>query len=183
MSKYRLRREDTGTEIIRDCNASALAPYRIGTGPIEPGARFRRKSKLDGKAFVEVLVSVQHKSVNTDYAGISHHATWPMTSYSMGVGADHIDEAKKADAAAGLKGVDYDPNTGDAIFADQSSHQRYCEAHGFFDRNGGYRSPKKRDERERDNSGLPQLAEKAPCGNAPIFLDEMLEQMQNQGQR
>ncbi len=157
MSKYQLRNVLTGAIHTVDCPEASLEERQIGTGPIEPGARFRRKSKLDGRIIVEELIGVAHKPVG-DYAGISKHATWHAhKSDAMGINPVQRRDAMKADEELGVK-IDYDEKTGEAIFTSPGQYRRYCEAHGFFDRNGGYASPKKRDEREREILGLPQLA-------------------------
>lgn len=79
-------------------------------------------------------------------------ATWPMQSYSAGVTPDQIPEALAADRRMGVA-IDYDAKTGDAIFTSPAQRKRYCEAHGLFDRNGGYGDPQQNKNRFNPREG------------------------------
>lgn len=156
MAKYTMRRDDSGTEYTLDTDEHYLRQRLIGDGPVKPGSQFRFRSKLDDSTWTETLVSVEKKKPNLDYAGCSRHSTWPMKSDAMGINPDQYEEQMAADEQLGVK-IGYDRKTGEAIFSSAGQYKRYCEAHGFFDRNSGYGGPKRRDQRERDNLGLPQL--------------------------
>lgn len=169
MPKYTLRRDDSGTEYTRECDEHFLLKRKIGKGVVRAGDRFRMKSLIDGTSHTETLLRIGVRPVDTSYAGCSAHATWPMKSDAMGINPDQRLAHMKADEDLGVK-IDYDEKTGEAIFADRRQYQRYCEAHGFFDRNAGHMSPKRRDPRERENLGLPQLAE---TERAPTIFDDL----------
>jgi len=68
---------------------------------------------------------------------------WPMKSWAMSVNPNYIKEAMAKDQRLGVK-AEYDKRTGDAIFTSPRHRKEYCEAHGFFDRNGGYSDPRRR---------------------------------------
>ena len=69
-----------------------------------------------------------------------------MKSYSAGINPKQISAAMEADRRMGVP-IDYDPKTGDAIFTSPGQRQRYCEAHGIYDLNGGYSDPQQNKER------------------------------------
>lgn len=170
MPKYRLRRR-SGSEFTLECHEDLLRKRRVrGRGPINVGDRFRFDGKLDEPHFTAELVSLKVKVVP------SVLATWGrgFRSDAMGINPDQRMEAVAADQAQGLRGVDYDEKTGEAIFSSRGAYKRYCEAHGFFDRNSGYSGAKKRDSREREILGLPQLVQPEPGAgiNAPIFVND-----------
>jgi len=67
---------------------------------------------------------------------------WPLYSDAAGVNPDQIPEAV---AEARRCGVPTDfTSDGCAIFTDPAHRRRYCEAHGLYDRNGGYGDPQRR---------------------------------------
>jgi len=63
-----------------------------------------------------------------------------MKSDAMGVNPLQIPEAMAADAAKGVQ-VEYDPESGEAIYNDPAQRKAHCEANGMADRNGGYSDP------------------------------------------
>lgn len=66
---------------------------------------------------------------------------WPMYCDASGVNPDQIPEAI---AHAKSLGVSCDfTKDGRAIFTSPGHRKRYLEAHGFFDRNGGYGDPQR----------------------------------------
>jgi len=65
---------------------------------------------------------------------------WPMKSDATGVNPDQIPEAMAADASRGVR-VEYDRDTGAAVYNDASERKRHCESLGIVDRNGGYGDP------------------------------------------
>ena len=69
-------------------------------------------------------------------------SNYPMKSDAMGVNPVQIPEAMAADNRLGIR-IHYDPNTGQATYADKIQRKKHCEAHGFFDRNGGYSDPQR----------------------------------------
>jgi hypothetical protein len=72
--------------------------------------------------------------------GVLHvFGTWPMTSYALGVSSEEVPEMKQFDALHGVP-TEYTPD-GDPIFTSKSHRAAYCRAHGYFDRNAGYRDP------------------------------------------
>jgi hypothetical protein len=166
MSKYRLKNVETGNEHVVDCNRAQLETRVIGGGPAEVGARVRSVSRLDGSEVIHEIVGVAATPIST-------FATWDrgFRDDQMGINPDDRIETLQADEAMGLTGVDYDPETGEAIFSCPSAYKRYCEAHGFGSKNAGYSSPKMRDEREREIMHLPQLPETAQPDNQMIFMD------------
>jgi len=153
--KYRMRTPE-GQEYTLECNPAVLLEKRVqGDGPLRIGETFRRLSKLDGTIIHDTLVGL----VVTVPLGVL--STWcrGFRSDAMGINPVQRLDALREDARLGIGGVDYDEKTGQAIFSSPGVYKRYCEAHGFYDRNGGYGSPQKRDPREREIRGLPQMAE------------------------
>lgn len=72
--------------------------------------------------------------------GVPHFAgTWPMTSYAAGICPDEIPKFRKFDKEKGVQ-TEYTPD-GDPIFTSAKHRRKYCEAHGLYDRNGGYSDP------------------------------------------
>lgn len=69
-------------------------------------------------------------------------ANWPMTSVAMGVSPRQIAKARAAAAQAGVP-TDFNAD-GDAIFTSAAHRKQYCEAMGFYDRNGGYGDPQRK---------------------------------------
>lgn len=87
------------------------------------------------------------------FFGNAHRAAcWPLVSDAMAV---HPSQAKEAHALAQKLGVPTDfTKAGQPIFSDANHRKRFCEAHGFYDRNGGYSDPQRR------NRDRPQMSEK-----------------------
>ena len=78
-----------------------------------------------------------------EHGGYSHRpGNWPAVSESMGVHPSQIGEALEL---AGKKGVSIEflPD-GRAKFNSARQRKEYCEAFGYFDRNGGYGDPQAR---------------------------------------
>lgn len=80
-------------------------------------------------------------------------ARYPMKSDAAGINPDQIDEARDYDAKIGVP-TDYDQETGQAIYESAGHRKRHCEAHGLFDRNGGYSDPQRLSGRERENRSM-----------------------------
>lgn len=67
---------------------------------------------------------------------------WPMKSLSCGVRPDQIPEAMAEDRRRGVA-AEYDSHTGEIVWTSPGHRKRWCEAHGYFDRNAGYGDPRK----------------------------------------
>jgi hypothetical protein len=65
-----------------------------------------------------------------------------MNSDAMGVHPSQVKEARAADERLGVP-IQYE-KTGEAVYESASQRKKHCEAHGFYDRNGGYSDPQKR---------------------------------------
>lgn len=154
ITKFRMRREDSGSEYTISCDEAHLRPLKIGKGPLKVGDRFRRKSQLDDSTYIERLVKIG-KTGLAPSTGVFF-----MKSSAMGINPDQKVDAMKADAELGCP-IEY-AEDGDAIFRSKKQFQTYAESHGFFDRNAGYSGPKRRDARERENLNLPQLYNEEP---------------------
>ena len=61
----------------------------------------------------------------------------------MGVHPSQVTEARSADERLGVP-INYDKKTGEAIYESATQRKKHCEAHGFFDRNGGYSDPQRK---------------------------------------
>jgi len=146
-------RVEGGSEYILETDEAILKKRLIGKGKIKVGSRFRRLSKLDGSEIIETLLEIRPRLVRD---GVGCHRTWPMKCDALGTNPDMIEEQMKADAEMGIQ-IDYDRQTGQAIFTSQQQYKKYAESYFYYDRNAGYSGAKKRDPRERDNSGLPQF--------------------------
>lgn len=73
--------------------------------------------------------------------------TWPMKSDAAGV---HPSQIASETERAGKMGIptEFTPD-GRAIFTGPKHRQRYCEAIGMFDRNGGYSDPQRGKAKDR----------------------------------
>ena len=69
-------------------------------------------------------------------------SNYPMNSDAMGVHPSQVKEARAADERLGVP-IQY-KKTGEAVYESASQRKKHCEAHGFYDRNGGYSDPQKR---------------------------------------
>ena len=65
---------------------------------------------------------------------------WPMECDATGVNPDQIESAMAADAKKGVS-IEYNRETGAAIYADSAQRKNHCESLGIADRNGGYSDP------------------------------------------
>lgn len=76
--------------------------------------------------------------------GDIHHApgNWPHRSWACGVLPEQRQEAEAAAARMGVP-TRFAEN-GDAIFESPRHRKRYCEAVGYYDRNGGYSDPQRK---------------------------------------
>lgn len=61
-------------------------------------------------------------------------------SDAAGVNPSQIPQQMEADRRLGVP-IQYDHETGEAIFESPGQRREYCEAHGLFDLNGGYYDP------------------------------------------
>ena len=62
----------------------------------------------------------------------------PVRSLGMGVHTSQIDEAYERNRKAGITGVTYDRETGEAIIHDRHARKQLMRVNGVFDRDGGY---------------------------------------------
>ncbi len=69
-------------------------------------------------------------------------SNWPMESSAVGVNPEEVGAAHQESVNLGVP-TEFNPATGDAILRDAHHRKRYCEALGFYDRNGGYGDPRK----------------------------------------
>lgn len=70
------------------------------------------------------------------------HANWPMKSDALGVHPSQIEEAREESRKMGVP-TDFTKD-GRAILTSARHRKRYAEAHGIYDRNGGYGDPQRR---------------------------------------
>ena len=66
---------------------------------------------------------------------------WPMYSDAAGVNPEQIPEATRHARNVGVP-TDF-TSDGRAIFTSPHHRKRYCEAHGLYDRNGGFNDPQR----------------------------------------
>lgn len=93
---------------------------------------------LDGETG-EVLT----RDIVAEHQDVAHApGNWPMTSESAAVHPDQIGEAIAVDKRKGVP-TEY-TSDGSPIFTSRDHRRRYCEAHGFYDKSGGYSDPQKR---------------------------------------
>lgn len=117
---------------------------------LDKQGRYRHVSGIDGSVVLYEPVGVHAKR-----GAAATTRTWVMKSDAMGINPDQRLDAMKADEQLGIK-IEYD-EAGRAVFRSPNQYKRYCEAHGFFDRNAGYSGAQKRDAREREILNLPEL--------------------------
>jgi hypothetical protein len=97
--------------------------------------------QLDGKPVSEAEFKRRTKPrVKGIGVGIHFHSpgAWPMVSDAMGCGLNQEIESM---ATAAKLGVPTEYKRGQAIFTSAAHRKAFCEAHGYFDRNGGYSDP------------------------------------------
>ena len=98
---------------------------------------------VDGKRVTEKQVNKLFPNkfqqlVDSHKAADGHRpACWPMTCVLTGVDPSEIPEAKAAAAKAGLR-IDFDPETGGAIFESRGQRRDYLRHMGQFDKDGTY---------------------------------------------
>ena len=71
-----------------------------------------------------------------------HPAGWPMASESLGCHPDQIQESVDYAREKGVP-TDFTPD-GRPICDSPGHRKRYCEALGYYDRNGGYGDPQRK---------------------------------------
>lgn len=154
IEKYHMRRDDTGDEYVRSCDIAHLEARKVGKGPIKLGTKFLCISKLDGSTYKETLTGVGKKG------RAATTRTWIKRDDQLGINPDQYEQAMAADARLGVP-IEYDRNTGQAIFRSPGQYRRYAETHGFYSltgKGGSYSDPQKLDAREREIRGLPPVA-------------------------
>lgn len=104
--------------------------------PMSRAPRIGHPVRIDGKVFYRDLSG--EAPIRRSSPG-----TWPMWSDACGVHPSQITEAVSEDRRRGVK-ADYCPKTGRIKFESPGHRKRWCEAHGFFDRNAGYSDPQRR---------------------------------------
>lgn len=65
----------------------------------------------------------------------------PLISTAMGVHPDQAEQATKDLQEKGIRGVEFDPRTGDCKFSSRGARKRYCESLGYRDNDAGYSDP------------------------------------------
>lgn len=77
-----------------------------------------------------------------EHHGVAHKpGNWPMVSDAAGV---HPDQVVEAAQEAEKRGVPTEFNSsGQAVFTSPLHRKRFCEAHGMYDKNGGYSDPRR----------------------------------------
>ena len=68
--------------------------------------------------------------------------TWPLYSDAVGVHPDQVGEAWGHSRSQGVP-TEFTAD-GRAIFTSARHRKQYCEAYGYFDRNGGYGDPQRK---------------------------------------
>lgn len=150
MPKFRIRVDATGDEYTLDCSPHVLIRRALKTGDLKVGSKLRRTSKLDGSTIHETVVAIEKK--NAGFTAIQSNSTYPMKCDGCGINPDQYEEAMAADRAMGIP-IDYDRETGQAIFTCRTQRKRYQEAHGIYDRNGGYSDSQRRSYQELQSRG------------------------------
>lgn len=125
MPHYTYKREDTGEAFDLFMTITEMMDREDEDGRItlEDGTHARRDFMAEHGHFKE-------------------GGRWPLYSDAMGVHPSQISEQVAADKKAGVP-INYTPD-GRAIYESASQRKRHCEAHGFYDRNGGYGDPQRR---------------------------------------
>jgi hypothetical protein len=82
---------------------------------------------------------VMHRDFKADFGKQFHGDTYPYASAAMGASPGEIPELRKFDKEHGVV-TNYNSEC-DPIFTSKSHRKKYCEAHGFYDRNAGYSDP------------------------------------------
>ena len=99
------------------------------------------RRKRDGR--FELPGGVVGKMDFSAHAGISTcPSNYPMASEALAVNPEDIGRQKAEDRRRGVRDTDYD-KAGRPIFTGSRHRREYCEAQGFFDRNGGYGDPQR----------------------------------------
>lgn len=117
--------------------------YRLENGEpleIEMSVKEKEDREIEGIITLENGITA-FRDIVAEHRGTRHcPGNWPMHSCAMGVGIDQVQEAQEYSRKIGVP-TEFDSQTGDAIFTSPAHRKRYCEAHGFIDRNGGFSDP------------------------------------------
>jgi hypothetical protein len=110
--------------------------------------RLGQEVQIGGKPYIRILepgAGLVRQSCNTSV----------VISEAMGIHPSQIPEALEYDRRHGLKGVEYLPD-GRVKISGRAARKAYAEAHGFYDRNGGYGDPQKKGRAYHDLPELPK---------------------------
>lgn len=99
----------------------------------------RPMSESDLPVLCEIDGFAMSRDFAADFGRQRHGDIWPMVSAMAGINPSQIDEFRKFDKQKGVP-TEYTPD-GDVVFRSRRHRKEYCEAHGLYDRNGGYSDP------------------------------------------
>lgn len=104
--------------------------------------KFPRRIRIDGEWYHKDIAATHTE--NHAFAS----AAWPMESEACGVNPAQINEAKDLNAKLGVR-AEYNPETGAVRWDSPGHRKKWCEAHGYYDRNGAYSSARRLSDEER----------------------------------
>lgn len=88
----------------------------------------------------KICGDVAKRDYLAEHEGVAHHpGNWPLLSDAAGVNPCQIAEAREHSVRVGVP-TDFTKD-GRAILKSAEHRKRYCEAHGLYDRNGGFSDP------------------------------------------
>lgn len=133
---YRFRSKE-GVEMKLELEASEFK-RRVKRG------KLKMPSRLFGGTTTYTLIGTDKPATTGCFS-----ACYPMWSDAMGINPDQIQEQTEYDRKLGVE-REIHPETGQIRFDSPRHRKEYCEAHGFFDRNGSYSDPQRLNYREKE---------------------------------
>jgi len=101
-----------------------------------PAAKVRKTIRVNGKT--------AHRDIAAEHGSFKNTpGNWPMKSDACGVSPKQIPEAMETDRRLGVP-ANYDSKTGQIIWDSPGHRKKWCEAHEYYDRNGGYGDPRRK---------------------------------------
>lgn len=126
--------------VNKDQTQAIEASFPIGTAP-------RRIVRSDRVYRLDITACSRNRAPQSC-------ALWPIVSDAAAIHPDQIPEAREYDRQHGVP-TEY-TRDGQPVFTDRAHRKAYCEAHGLYDRNGGYGDPQRRGASYHDLPELPR---------------------------
>lgn len=118
-----------------------LVQYRKADGTLLEERFYHPTQRIPERIRVLGVTAKRDRTIRGDSA-TTPGSGWPLVSEAMACHPSQIPQCMEFDHKMGIS-ANYTKD-GRPIFRDRAHRKRYCEAYGFFDKNGGYGDPQKR---------------------------------------